>query len=113
VTAANATVIAAAVGAIGIILGAIISAWLNRDKDDAAVADQVSKAWTPLVSELRIEVQDTRRECSECRTELVKVKKALRAVIRAALVHAPRDASVDAAINDALNVLNDDGGTVP
>jgi len=83
VNAALATVIASAVGAVGLIIGAILSSWLNRHKDDAAVADQVSKAWTPLVAELRVDLADTKRECGECRRELGQVKKALRATVRA------------------------------
>lgn len=81
--AALATVYAAAIGAIGLIIGAVLSSYLNRHKDDAAVADQVSKAWTPLVSELRVDLAETKKECGECRRELGQVKKALRATVRA------------------------------
>lgn len=80
---ALATVIASAIGAVGLVIGAILSSFLNRHKDDAAVADQVSKAWTPLVSELRTEISETKRECFECRGELAQVKRALRATVRA------------------------------
>lgn len=80
---AIATIVVAVVAVFGAVVGAVVSAWLNKDKDDATVADQVSKAWTPLVSELRTEVAETKRECVDCRKELGLVKKALRATVRA------------------------------
>jgi hypothetical protein len=103
VNAALATVIASALGAIGLIIGAVLSSYLNRHKDDAAVADQVSKAWTPLVSELRTEVAETKRECVDCRKELGQVKRALRTAISA--WHSKDPDLIDAAIEAARDLL--------
>jgi len=100
----NAAVIAvlgSGTGAVGAIVVAALSSWLNRKKDDAAIAKQVSEAWTPLVAELRGEVAETRRECGECRSELANVKKVLRAWVRAS------DSGNSNAIDEAVAAARD------
>lgn len=115
--AAIIAVLGSGTGAIGAIIVAVLSSLLNRKKDDAAVAEQVSKAWTPLVAELRTEVAETKAEVletkaqcveckaelAECKTELDQVKRVLNAAVRA--YDAQDQAATDAAVNEARNLL--------
>ncbi|TRW85561.1 hypothetical protein FK535_09195 [Mycolicibacterium sp. 018/SC-01/001] len=103
---AVATVIGALVGGGFAVVVAIVNAAVGRDGRRADIADKVSQAWDPVFDQINTQVSDLKKECKDCRSELNAVKRALRLVIRAAIVHAPRDPAVDEAINAALDVLN-------
>lgn len=75
---AVATVIAAVVGVGGLIVGALISAWLNRDKDDVDMAAKISEAWDPVFKRYDVDIARLKDRCDECKTELGDTKAELR-----------------------------------
>ncbi len=103
---AVATVIGAGVGGGVAIVVAVLNAWFGRGGRRADIAEKVSAAWDPVFDQINTQMGELKKECRDCKTELGQVKRALRAVIRASLVHATKDPAVDKAINEALNVLN-------
>jgi hypothetical protein len=65
---ATLTIIVAVVGVVGTIIGAAVSAWLNRDKDDADVATKVSQAWGPVFERQDVEMKRLDERCNKCET---------------------------------------------
>lgn len=80
---AIATIVVAVVAALGGIAGAVVSAWLNRDKDDAEIAGKISAAWDPVFKRYDTELARVTDKCDKCESELGAIKKAVRVFLRA------------------------------
>ncbi|OCB09212.1 hypothetical protein A5717_25900 [Mycolicibacterium porcinum] len=76
---AVATVVVAAVAVIGTIIGAMVSSWLNRDKDDADTSEKISAAWDPVFRRYDAELARMDAKCSHCETRLEDTEKRLTA----------------------------------
>lgn len=101
---AIATVVVAVVAVIGAIIGSVISSWLNRDKDDADIAEKVSKAWDPVFARMDKDIQRLDAKCSKCESELDQWKRIIRAAVRA---HDVGDTSaLVAALSTARDMLD-------
>lgn len=75
---AVATVVAAVVGVIGVTVGAIVSAWLNKDRDDADTAEKISAAWDPVFKRYDADMERISRECAKCEEKLTVTEERLR-----------------------------------
>lgn len=84
---AIATIVVAVVAALGGIAGAVVSAWLNRDKDDAEIAGKISAAWDPVFKRYDTELARVTTKCDKCEHELGGIKKAVRAWLHAYDTH--------------------------
>lgn len=71
---ALATVLAAFIAAAGLIGGAALSAWFNRNKDRADIAQKVSEAWDPVFERMEKDLTRVSARCEKCETELEAAK---------------------------------------
>lgn len=80
---AIASIVVAVVAVVGGIAGAGVSAWLNRDKDDADTAAKISAAWDPVFKRYDDDMARVTAKCDKCENELGNIKKAVRVWLRA------------------------------
>ncbi|SDD57991.1 hypothetical protein SAMN04488581_2586 [Mycolicibacterium neoaurum] len=76
---AIATVVVAIVTVVGGLIGAGVSSWLNRDKDDADTAEKISAAWDPVFKRYDADMERVRDQCARCETKLQSTEERLTA----------------------------------
>lgn len=105
---AVATVIVAAIVAVSGIIGAALSAWLSKDRDEADITAKITDASEKVLERMDREVSRLDAKCSKCETDLIDARARMEDAIREAHAARTETRQSNAVLRRLVRALDDD-----